>query len=146
MNEVTIRTDNSVEGIEKIHHLWQDVMSGNTKLVLNEDTILISRYSNYDSNETGLYDLSILSVNDEFFKQLNAECVHGKYRRYDFCTDSDDISSNIQKAWELVWDDQKNGKIKRCYTKDYECIVLANQASDHKFHCLLYIAIEITTK
>ena len=70
MNEVTIRTDNSAEGIEKINRLWQDVMNGNTTLVINQDTVLISRYSHYASDETGSYDLSILAVDKEFLHQL----------------------------------------------------------------------------
>ena len=49
MNEVTIRTDNSAKGIEKINRLWQDMMNGNTALVINQDTMLISRYSHYAS-------------------------------------------------------------------------------------------------
>lgn len=61
MNEITIRTNNSVEGVKKIAKLWQDVMSGNTPLLLAENTKLISKYSNYASDETGDYDFEYFS-------------------------------------------------------------------------------------
>lgn len=142
MKEVTIRTNNSVEGIKKIEKLWQNVINGNIPLVLTENTVLISKYSNYASNENGDYDLSILAVDCDFMRQLEKECANGKYKKYDFCSENADIAENTKAAWQQVWTDTQEGKIKRSYTEDYECTIPANYSQDHKLHCLLYISIE----
>ena len=142
MKEITIRTNNSVEGIEKIEKLWHDVMSGNTSLVLTESTLLISKYSNYSTNENGDYDLSILAVDCDFMQQLEKECASGKYKKYDFCSDNADVAENTKMAWQQVWTDTQKERIKRSYTEDYECTIPANYSKDHKQHCLLYISIE----
>ena len=143
MKEVTIRTNNSVEGIKKIEKLWQDIMSGNVPLALTENTVPISKYSNYASNENGDYDLSILAVDYNFMQQLEKEGVEGKYKKYDICSENTDIAANTKAAWEQVWIDTQKGQIKRGYTEDYECTIPANYSKDHKLHCLLYISIKI---
>ena len=49
LKAVTIRTNNSEEGIRKIAELWGDVLTG--KLPILSDTIIpISQYSNYESD------------------------------------------------------------------------------------------------
>ncbi len=142
MKEITIRTNNSIEGINKIEKLWQDVMSGKTSLILTENTVLISKYSNYASNENGDYDLSILAVDCDFIQQLEKECSDGKYKKYDLCSENTDIASNTKEAWQQVWADTQEGRIKRSYSEDYECTIPADYSQDHKLHCLLYISIE----
>ena len=142
MKEITIRTNNSVEGIKKIEKLWQDVMSGSTPLDLTENTVLISKYSNYVSNENGDYDLSIVAVDCDFMQQLEKGYTEGKYKKYDFCSENIDIAANTKAAWQQVWTDTQEGRIKRSYTEDYECTIPADHSEDHKPHCLLYISIE----
>ncbi len=142
MKEITIRTNNSIEGIKKIEKLWQDVMSGKTPLILKENTVLIAKYSNYDTNENGDYDLSILAVDCDFIQQLEKECSDGKYKKYDLFSENTDIPANIKEAWLQVWTDTQEGRIKRCYNEDYECTIPADYSQDHKLHCLLYISIE----
>ena len=142
MKEITIRTNNSVEGIKKIEKLWHNVMSENTPLALTKNTVLISRYSNYASNENGDYDLSILAVDRDFMQQLEKECVEGKFKKYDFCSDNADIAENTKAAWQQVWADTQEGQVKRSYTEDYECTIPADYSENHKAHCVLYIAIE----
>ena len=142
MNAITIRTNNSADGIAKISRLWQDVMCGKTSLVLGTDIILISKYSNYASEVTGDYDLSILAVDSEFLHKLDEECTAEKYKKYDITSDDNDIPLNTKRAWQQVWQDTQNGRIKRVYTEDYECSIPANYSPDGKLHCLLYIAIK----
>ncbi len=142
MNAVTIRTDNSAEGIAKIGQLWRDVMSGKTSLVLGADMIPISRYSNYASDETGEYDLSILAVDCKFLRKLDEESTTGKYKKYDVSSDDNDIPSNTKRAWGQVWQDTNNGFIQRSYTEDYEYTIPPEYSPDHKLHCLLYIAVK----
>ena len=142
MKEITIRTNNSVEGIKKIEKLWQDVMSGSTPLDLTENTVLISKYSNYASSECGDYDLSILAVDCDFIQQLEKGYTEGKYKKYDFCSEDTDVATNTKAAWQQVWTDTQEGCIKRSYIEDYECTIPADYSQDHNAHCLLYISIE----
>lgn len=142
MKEITIRTNNSTEGIKKIEKLWHDVMSGNTPFDLTENTVLISKYSNYDSNENGDYDLTILAVDCDFIQQLEKGCSNGKYKKYEVCSEDTDVAANTKAAWQQVWTDTQEGRIKRSYTEDYECTIPADYSQDHKLHCLLYISIE----
>lgn len=142
MKEITIRTNNSVEGIRKIEKLWQEVMSGKTPLILTENTVLIARYSNYASNENGDYDLSILAVDCNFMQRLEKECSDGKYKKYDLCSENIDTAANTKEAWQQVWVDTQERRIKRSYSEDYECTIPADYSQDHKLHCLLYISIE----
>ena len=86
--EISIRTNNSAEGIKKIAKLWQDVVNHNTPLVLTENSVLIAKYSNYEAAESGDYDLSILATAPEFIGQLEKECVNQKYKKYDFCSEN----------------------------------------------------------
>ena len=102
----------------------------------------ISKYSNYDSDENGDYDLSILAVDCNFMQQLEKECVNGRYKKYDFSSENTDIAANTKAAWQQVWADTQEGKIKRSYSEDYECTIPPNYSQDHKLHCLLYISIE----
>ena len=58
LREVTIRTNNTTEGTEKINALWRDVSSGKLPLLFDSEGAFrqgispISRYSNYASDET----------------------------------------------------------------------------------------------
>lgn len=142
MKEITIRTNNSVEGVKKIERLWQDVMNGNTELVLTENSMPIAKYSNYDSDENGDYDLSILSCDYNFLNQLEKGCIDGRFKKYDFCSEDLNFAVVTQKTWQQVWDDVRQGRIIRSYTEDYEFTIPANYSQDHKVHCLIYIAIK----
>ena len=66
LKAVTIRTNNSEEGIRKIAELWEDVLTGKLSL-LADGIIPISQYSNYESDEKGDYDISIVGVEHNFF-------------------------------------------------------------------------------
>lgn len=142
MKGITIRTNNSAEGIKKIEKLWQDVMRGSSKLILAGNITPIAKYSNYDSDENGDYDLTILAVDYNYMQQLERGCMKGKFRKYDFCSENTDIAAAIKAVWQKVDDDVREGKIKRSYTEDYECTIPPDYSRDNKLHCLLYIAIE----
>ena len=66
LDKVTIRLKNDVEGIDKIREIFTDIVSGEIPLLFNSDKELIesiapvSEYSNYESDETGEYDLSVI--------------------------------------------------------------------------------------
>ncbi len=142
LNCMTIRTNNTHEGISKIDELWKDIVSGKLPILFDSEHNFqnglspVSRYSNYDEN--GNYDLSILGVRADFFKEL--ENTKDAYKKYDFC--AEDISKCTKNAWKTVWDDQKNGLINRSYTIDYESTVPAEYSKDGKAHCYLYIAVK----
>ncbi len=148
LNSISIRTNNSVESMKEIEEIWCDIASGKLPIIFDsENNFLlgvspISKYSNYESNENGDYDLTILGVTADFFKKLESEVKKGTYRKYDESDENGDINICTKKAWQKVWDEQKDSIIKRKYTEDYESSVPAKYTKDGKAHCYLYIAVE----
>lgn len=146
LDKVTIRLKNDTEGMGKISELFTDIVSGNIPLLFNSDKELIediapvSQYSNYESDETGEYDLSVIAVEKEFFKNLEKEVLKGKFVKYDVA--GDDVLTCAQNAWKQVWQDQRSGKIKRSFHTDYESTIPEEFTHDGKAHCMLYIGIE----
>ena len=148
LKEVTVRTNNFPEGVKKIEELWKDVLSGKLPMLsgsngnFQNNIFLISRYSNYESDENGNYDLSILAVSKDFFKNIELEIQKGKYKKYDIFNEVANRGCCTKLAWEKVWNDQKNGIIDRSYFIDYESNVPAKCSQDGKNHCLLYISVK----
>ena len=143
MKEITIRTNNSAEGLKKIEKLWKKVLHGNMSLFSTGEMIPMARYSNYYFDKDVNFDLSILVVDYDFMQKLEQGCLKGKFKKYDFCFDkSFDIAKSIQSTWEQVLEDTQEGVIRRSFVEDYGCTIPADYSRDHKLHCLLYIAIE----
>ena len=82
LKAVTIRTNNSEEGIRKIAELWDDVLTGKLPL-LSDGIVPISQYSNYESDEKGDYDISIVGVEHNFFEDIEKEVEKGLYKKYE---------------------------------------------------------------
>lgn len=147
LSGITIRTNNTDEGMKKIGEIWCDVTSGKLPILFDNDHQFqqgispISKYSNYASDETGDYDLSILGVTADFFDQMEQQVCKGLYKKYDVSDDHGNIGECARKAWETVWEEQKRGEIKRTFTTDYESSVPAEYTKDGKAHCYLYIAV-----
>lgn len=145
LKTVTIRTDNTEDGMRKITELWQDITSGKLPVLFNSDGQFqeglspVARYSNYQSNEKGDYDLSIVAVTGDFFQNMEKEVQKGQYKKYE--VSGEDLSLCARKAWEQVWREQQTGVIQRVFSEDYESTVPAEYAKDGKAHCYLYIAI-----
>lgn len=146
LKEITIRTNNTVEGMEKIEEVWKDINSGKLPLLFDSERLFsqgispVSRYSNYESDENGEYDFSILAVNTDFFQELEFKVKEGKYKKYEFLGDTIEVCT--KNAWKEVWKEQKEKVIKRAYSIDYESTVPAEYSKDKKVHCYLYIAID----
>lgn len=146
LDKVTIRLKNDAEGMNKIGELFADIVSGEIPLIFNSDKELIdgiapvSEYSNYESDETGEYDLSVIAVEKEFFKNLENEVSQGKFIKYDIS--GEDVMACAQSAWKQVWQDQSNQKINRSFNIDYESTVPKEFTSDGKAHCILYIGVD----
>jgi predicted transcriptional regulator YdeE len=146
LQSVSIRTTNSEEGKKQIADLWQDTMSGKLPILFDSDHQFIqgaapvSRYDNYESDENGLYDLTIMSVSPDFFMRLEQGVSQGTYKKYDEA--DDDVNTCAEKAWNKVWSEQKTGTIKRAYSADYESTIPAEYSPDGKAHCVLYIAVK----
>ena len=147
LDRITIRTNNTSDGMKKIAELWRDITSGKLPILFDsEHNFLqgispISEYSNYETDENGDYDLSILGVTSEFFKKIELEVSKGKYKKYDESDENGDIEACTKKAWEKVWTEQKTSKINRTFTRDFESTVPAKYTKDGKAHCYLYIAV-----
>ena len=148
LDRVTIRTNNTADGMKKIEEVWGDIVSGKIPILYDsahnflEGVSPISEYSNYETDENGNYDLSILGVTAEFFQKIESEVSRGKYKKYDESDENGDIGVCTKKAWQRVWTEQKTSKIKRAYTKDFESTVPAQYTKDGKAHCYLYIAVD----
>lgn len=146
LKEITIHTDNSEDGMSKINEVWKDIVSG--KLPLMFDSVgtfqqglsPISKYTNYESDETGAYDLTIFTGTADFFAQMQERVQAGEYRAYDF--DGSNIQEAANKAWTQVWEEKRTGKLCRAFTADYESTVPAEYTKDGKAHCYLYIAVK----
>lgn len=143
---VTIRTNNSNEGMTRIDELWRDITSGTLPLLFDSEHKFlqgvspVSKYSNYASDENGEYDLSILGVTSGFFQEMEKAVLQGTYKKYK--ESGDDLGACAEKAWEKVWREQKTGEINRAFSEDYESTVPAEYTKDGKAHCYLYIAVK----
>ncbi|MBK1810756.1 AraC family transcriptional regulator [Clostridium sp. YIM B02505] len=148
LKEATIRTNNSEEGMKMIDELWEDISSGKLPVLFDSEHTFqqgispVSRYSNYSSDESGDYDLTIMAVSVEFFKNMEVAVSKGLYKKYVEKDENGEIGVCAKKAWEKVWNEQKSGEIKRAFTMDYESSVPSEYTKDGKAHCYLYIAIQ----
>ncbi|MCB2361688.1 AraC family transcriptional regulator [Clostridium estertheticum] len=112
LNKVTIRTNNSKEGIKNIGDIWNDITSGKLPIIFDSEHVFqqgistVSEYSNYSSDENG------------------------------------EISVCTRKAWEKVCSEQKSGDIHRTFIADFENTVPSEYTKDGKVHCYLYVAIQ----
>ena len=145
LKSVTLRTNNSKEGTEKINEIWTDIISGKLPLLFDNNHIFkeglspISKYSNYESDENGNYDLTIMTVTSDFFSKMESLVSKGLYKKYDL---SGEIEDCTKEAWKKVWSDHKTGKINRAFTEDFESTVPSQYTKDGQAHCYLYIAIK----
>lgn len=148
LERVTVRTDNTPEGIEKMKELWHDVVSGKLPLLFDsehnfrKDRSPVGEYSNYEAGESGAYDLSIVAVTPDFYQHLEQEVQQGRYRKYEEHDENNDIDAAIWRAWKRVWEDQENGTLPRAFLRDYEDAVPAEYTKDGKAYICLYISVK----
>ncbi|NNU74425.1 AraC family transcriptional regulator [Clostridium estertheticum] len=148
LNEITIRTNNSKEGMNNIGDIWNDIISGKLPIIFDSEHVFqkdispISKYSNYSSDENGDYDLTIMAVTADFFQKMDAKVSKGFYKKYDEKDENGEISVCTRRAWEKVWSEQKSGDIQRTFTADFESTVPSEYTKDGKAHCYLYVAIQ----
>ena len=141
LKAVTIHTNNSEEGIRKIAELWRDILTGKLPL-LSDGIVPVSQYSNYESDEKGDYDISIVGVKHNFFEDMEKEVEKGLYKKYEAVDKNGNVEMCTKKVWENVWNDSHSGILKRAFTIDYESSVPAKFSKDGKAHCYLYIAVK----
>lgn len=143
LSAVTVLADNSPRGLEAIGKLWEDIQTGKIPLLFDSEGVFqpglspVSRYSNYESDQSGAYDLTILTVTTDFFAGMEEKTARGLYRKYEAA--GDDLGSCAQAAWGQVWGD---AALKRAFTEDFESTVPAEYAKDGRCHCYLYIAVK----
>ncbi len=146
LQSITVRTKNTDEGINKIDEIWQDIMSGKLPILFdseqkyNEGISPVAKYDNFESDENGAYDLSIMGVTSDFFIELEKSAAQGYRVKYEEV--GDDLGICTKQAWEKVWSDQQNGVIQRAFAEDYERTVPAAYTNDGKVHCYLYILVK----
>lgn len=149
LKSVTIRVNNSRDGIGKIKELWKDIQNGKLPLLCDNTGVFyngiypVSCYSGYESDENGFYDLSITGAESSFFQILEEKVQKGSYVKIEETGKTlDECSIN---AWQKVWECTRDGKIRRAYTEDWESTVPSEYTEDGRAHCHLYIAIRETT-
>lgn len=145
LKSITIRTNNTDEGMKKINEVWQDILSGTLPILFDNEHNFqqgispVSKYHHYASDQNGDYDLCIMGVTSDFFQKMEKAVSAGRYKKYDEAAESLERCAKI--AWEKVWNEQKTGQIRRAFTQDYESTVPAQYTKDGKAHCYLYIAV-----
>lgn len=148
LSKVTLTTDNTSEGMQKIRALWNDITTGQIPLLCDnehhpiEQITPISCYSNYTSDESGTYDLTIMAETFDFFTKMEEQIKQGAYLLYEETNADGDIEACTKQAWSRVWDDQNKQNIKRSFTNDYEASIPKAFSQDNKAHCYVYIAIQ----
>lgn len=141
LKEVVLRTNNSPKGMEKISQLWEDILSKKISLLPeNKNEFLISKYSNYESDENGEYDLTIMRRELNFLLQLDERAKNREFIKYEEM--ADDIESCARKVWARVWEDKRNDNLDRAYKEDYQLDILPMFSQDGKYHSVLYISIK----
>lgn len=145
LSKVTLTTDNTPEGMQKIQALWNDIFTGNIPLLYDtqhhplKDVIPVSCYSDYISDENGSYNLTIMAKSTDFFTQMEEKVKNGSYLLYEETSKDGDIETCTKQAWSRVWNDKK---INRSFTMDYEVSIPQEFSQDHQAHCYLYIAVK----
>lgn len=141
LKEVVLRTNNTPEGMEKISQLWGDILTKKISLLPeNKNELLISKYSNYESDENGEYDLTIMRRELKFLLKLDERVKNREFIKYEEIDDN--IENCARKVWNRVWKDKKNNKLDRAYIEDYQLDILSIFSQDGKCHSILYISIK----
>lgn len=143
---VTVRTDNSESGMAKINELWADIMQGKVPLEFIKNGVPVkglspvSAYSDYESDEKGEYNLTVMSVSVDFYAKMEEKVAKGSYVKID--EEGESIADCANKAWSKVWELTANGELVRAFTVDYESTVPAEYTKDGRAHCYLWIAVK----
>ena len=88
LNQITIRTNNSKEGMKNISDVWNDIVSGKLPILFDSEHVFqqgispVSKYSNYSSDEKGDYDLTIMAGTTDFFSKMDEDVKKGVYKKY----------------------------------------------------------------
>ena len=144
LDSVTLRSSNAPESIAQIAALWADITGGRLPLLFDSDGRLrpgispISCYRNYESDETGAFDMTVMAVTAEFFTELEAKARAGSYRKFEGVDDGGDLGLCAKRAWEQGWSDKTR---QRAYAEDYESTVPPQYTKDGKAHCYLYLSV-----
>ena len=143
LSAVTLRADNSPQKLSAIGEMWDDIQSGKLPLLFDSEERFrpglspVSRYSHYESDQTGTYDLTVFTVTADFFARMEKEVAAGLYRKFEALGDT--LTACAQAAWVQVWGDPS---LPRAYTEDYESTVPGQYTKDGKCHCYLYNSLK----
>lgn len=126
---LSIRTRNEVEmtpGAGKIPGLWESFYQ-NIAPKLATGTTVYGIYSNYESDHTGLFNLSAAVATSDLPSEskdcVASEIQAGRYLKFRAKTPSEDPVKQVIGLWQQVWayfaDD--GCAHQRAYTSDFEC-------------------------
>ncbi len=146
LESVSIKTSNTLEGMNQIHALWQDISNGKLPLLFDregtfqKEIVPIAKYHHYESDALGQYELTIMGVTNDFFQIIEEQVQKGYYIKIDESGES--IIEATQKAWQKVWAYQQDKTIQRSFLEDFECSVPSENTEDQKAHCYVYISVK----
>lgn len=144
LKSLSIRANNSTEGLAAISELWNDILMGRLSVSFkgNGGCFPIARYNNYERDETGDFDYTIMEVDAEFIATKEKEVREGLFKKYEHRNESGDITKCTQEVWRQVWCDQNTKHINRLFATDYEMTMSKECTLDHSAYCRLYIAVK----
>lgn len=105
LNAITIHVNSAKEYKGEMKEIWRDITNGKLPILFDSEHNFqqgispIYQYSNYAQND---FDLSVMGVVSEFFKQMELRVIEGFYKKYDFSDTNRDMELCSQRAWEQV--------------------------------------------
>lgn len=143
LKSLSIRANNTTEGLVAISGLWNDILMGKLSVSFKDHngSFPIARYNNYESDENGAFDYTIMEVTPEFIALKEKEVREGLFKKYEHREENGDLLKCTQMLWQQVWNDQNTRVIDRSYTEDYEMGMTKECTQDSSAYCRLYIAV-----
>ena len=105
LKEVVLRTNNTPEGMEKISQFWEDILTKKISLLPeNKNELLISKYSNYESDENGEYDLTIMRRELKFLLKLDERVKNREFIKKEQYSQEKNKIINSKYSSKVIFD------------------------------------------
>ena len=134
LEKITIRTDNTEKGVARIGELNNSVLSKELDLISEGNTSVVT-YSNYESNDKGMYDYTIsdytVEDRDKLLHKLREDINYKEYT-----LNASTPVDSIQNTWKEVW----SADINRAFSIDYEFTLFDNETNTFNTH--VFIALK----
>lgn len=130
LNSVSIRTDNSENGIKLIGELNYFIATKKLNVISEGNHALVT-YSDYESDDKGEYTYTIKDATTADIADLVSKL--SDYKEISVCGDTPQES--VQNTWKVVWEKERN----RAFTVDYEITTFSK--TENKFITRVFVAM-----